>query len=63
MSITYREAGAPTHSVKVYLDRQYVGSIVRNGPRYWHYQPKGKGNPPGSSYASVEQVKRSLEAT
>lgn len=56
--ITYRDT--PTGSVKVYLDRQYVGSIVRNGPHYWHYHPKGSHRP-GDSYNSIAEVKRSLE--
>jgi hypothetical protein len=58
--ITYRDAGAPTFNVKVYLDGQYAGTIMRNG-RYWLYQPKGRTNPPGESLYSVEAVKRSLE--
>lgn len=58
--ITYREAGAPTFNVKVYLDGKYTGTIMRNG-RYWFYQPKGRTNPPGLSLNTVEAVKRSLE--
>lgn len=49
-----------TGSIKVILDGKYVGSIVKNGV-YWHYQPKGRGNPPGESLSSVAAVKRSLE--
>lgn len=50
-----------TGSVKVYLDKQYVGSIVKNGPNYWHYQPKGRGTKPGESLTSIAAVKRTLE--
>lgn len=57
--ITYSETR--TGSIKVKLGGEYVGSIVRNGCAYWHYQPKGRGNPPGDSFTSIESVKRSLE--
>lgn len=55
--------GQPTNTgaIKVKLDGEYAGSIVRNG-MLWHYQPKGRGNPPGESYSTVEAVKRSIDA-
>ena len=56
--IRYRETH--TGSTKVYLDRVYVGTIVKHGTM-WHYQPKGRRNPPGDSFPSVSAVKRSLE--
>lgn len=56
--IRYQETR--TGSFKVYLERQYVGSIVRNGMG-WHYQPKGRGNPPGRTFSTVAAVKGSLE--
>lgn len=58
--IRYRDTGYPTYAIKVILDGKYVGSIVRNGPRFWHYQPKGKGNPPGNSLSTPEQVKADI---
>lgn len=48
-----------TGSVKVYLERAYVGSIVKNGTG-WHYQPKGRGNRPGCTMTSIDKVKQSL---
>lgn len=57
--IKYRETH--TGSVKVYLDGQYVGTIVRNGI-FWHYQPKGRGNPPGESRGSIAAIKLLLES-
>lgn len=59
--IRYRENGYPLKSIKVFLDGKYVGSIVPNGPRMWHYQPKGKGTKPGLSQYSIEAVKRDIE--
>lgn len=57
-TIRYNETR--TGSVKVTLDGDYVGSIVRNG-MYWHYQPKGRGTRPGECFNTVGQVKYSLE--
>jgi hypothetical protein len=62
--ITYQET--QTGSVKVYLDKRYVGSIVKvgfsRGAEMWHYQPKGRhGTPPGASCYSIAAVKRTLE--
>lgn len=56
-AITYRETRIG--SIKVFVDGTYTGSIVRNGT-YWHYKPKGT-SVPGTSYTTVEAVKRSLE--
>jgi hypothetical protein len=58
-TIRYNEAPVTGH-VKVKLDGVYVGSIVRDGSG-WRYQPKGLRNPPGQLYATVGQVKFSLE--
>lgn len=58
--LSYRETR--TGSLQVKLDGHYVGSIVRNGPRLWHYQPKGRGTRPGDSYPSIHAVMRTLES-
>lgn len=59
MKLTYNKSR--TGSLKVKLDGEYVGSIVRNSPNYWHYQPKGVGTRPGESMSSIAAVVRSLE--
>ena len=50
-----------TGFIKVKVDGVYTGTIVRNGPFLWCYQPKGLRNPPGESFSTIGGVKFSLE--
>jgi len=61
--ITYRQRTNKNSIVEdVFLDGTKVGTIYPNGRDLWHYQPKGRGNPPGDSLPSVAAVKRTLES-
>ena len=55
--ITYKED--KTGSIKVYLEKKYVGKIV-NESSGWTYYPKGSKNH-GEYFPSIKLCKNSLE--
>lgn len=54
--ITYNEE---TTEIKVLLDRKHVGTIT--GSRTMGYWYKPKGGAPGERFATINEVKRSIE--
>ena len=58
--LTYRPEGLSPFKITVKLEKRVVGHIRRTIEGAYYYQPKS--GPSGENFATVEQVKRSLES-